>query len=223
MYVRQPPEVNVAAVTRHRNPRGQGDQLRGDLIHAALTLLSAAGDPEDVSIRAVAKAAGVSPTAAYRHFHDRDDLVEAACAECFELFTVVLVDSVAGIDDPFEALQRAGRAYVAFAREDEGLYRVLFSNPLHLDKGSGDADSAGHNAFDTLVDMVQACIDAGAPVRGPGGSAEPDATYLAVQVWTWLHGMVDLSITHPTMPWPDPDVFLADIQSSLGLVAPASG
>src|SRR6478752_4367465 len=122
MYVRQLLEVNVAAVTRPRSPRGQGEQLRRDLIHAALTLLSAAGDPEDVSIRAVAKAAGVSPTAAYRHFHDRDDLVEAACAECFELFTVVLVDAVAGVDDPFEAIRRAGRAYVEFARSDEGLY-----------------------------------------------------------------------------------------------------
>src|SRR5215218_1409861 len=138
MYVRQLPEVNVAAVTRHRNPRGQGDQLRGDLIRSALALLSASGDPEDVSIRAVAKAAGVSPTAAYRHFHDRDDLVEAACAECFALFTVVLVDAVAGVDDPFEAIRRSGRAYVDFARSDEGLYRVLFSNPLHLDKGAGD-------------------------------------------------------------------------------------
>ena len=109
MYVRQLPEVNVAAVTRPRNPRGQGEQLRSDLIDAALGLLSAAGDPEDVSIRAVAKAAGVSPTAAYRHFNDRDDLVEAACERCFELFSIVLVDSVAGVDDPFEALQCAGR------------------------------------------------------------------------------------------------------------------
>jgi AcrR family transcriptional regulator len=220
MYVRQLPEVNVAAVTRPRNPRGQGEQLRGDLIHAALTLLSAAGDPEDVSIRAVAKAAGVSPTAAYRHFHDRDDLVEAACAECFELFTVVLVDAVAGVDDPFEAIRRAGRAYVEFARSDEGLYRVLFSNPLHLDKDLDHGDSAGDNAFDTLVGMVQACIDAGAPVRPPSGSDEVDATYLAVQVWTWLHGLVDLSITHPNMPWPDADVFLDDIQRALGLVPP---
>jgi AcrR family transcriptional regulator len=223
MYVRQPSEVNVAAVTRPRSPRGQGEQLRTELLDSALRLLAAEGDPEDVSIRAVAKAAGVSPTAAYRHFADRDDLLEAAVGRCFELFSVLLLRAIDGVDDPFQALRMAGRAYVAFAQSDQGLYRALFSNPLHLDKEVGDDDSPGHTAFDTLVEMVQACLDAGAPAHGPGGSDEPDATYLAVQVWTWLHGMVDLRITHPTMPWPDSDVFLDDIQRALGLVAPGKG
>jgi AcrR family transcriptional regulator len=223
MYVRQLLEVNVAAVTRPRSPRGQGEQLRSDLLDSALRLLGAAGDPEDVSIRAVAKAAGVSPTAAYRHFEDRDDLLAAAVGRCFELFSVLLLRAIEGVDDPFEALRRAGQAYVEFAQSDQGLYRALFTNPLHLDKDVGDEDSPGHNAFDTLVGMVQACLDAGAPARGPGGADEPEATYLAVQVWTWIHGLVDLRITHPTMPWPDTDVFLDDVQRALGLVPPDAG
>lgn len=223
VYARQHTEVNVSAVTRPRSPRGHGDRLRDDLLDSALTLLAEAGDPEDVSIRAVAKSAGVSPTAAYRHFADRDDLLESACARCFEVFSALLLDAVDGVDDPFDALRLAGRAYMAYAEGDPGLYRVLFSNPLHLDKDFSDQDSAGVNAFGVLVDMIQACIDAGAPVRGPGGSDEPDATYLAFQVWTWMHGLIDLRITHPGMPWPDTDVFLSDLEHALGLVPPDRG
>jgi AcrR family transcriptional regulator len=192
-------------------------------LDAALRLLSEAGDPEDVSIRAVAKAAGVSPTAAYRHFADRDDLVIAACGRCFDVFSALLVEAVDGVDDPFRALRLAGEAYLAYAEADPGIYRVLFSNPLHLDTDLTDEDSPGSTAFEVLVGMVQECLDAGAPAAGPGGSADPDATYLAVQIWTWLHGLVDLRITHPAMPWPDPGVFLDDVQRALGLVPPHGG
>jgi AcrR family transcriptional regulator len=223
MYVRQLTEVNVSAVTRARNPRGQGEQLRTDLLDAALRLLREVGDPEDVSIRAVAKAAGVSPTAAYRHFTDRGDLLVAACGRCFDVFSALLLEAVDGVEDPFEALRRAGRAYLSYAEADPGIYRVLFSNPLHLDTDPTDEDTPGSTAFEVLVGMVQACLDAGAPARGPGGSTDPDATYLAVQIWTWLHGLVDLRITHPAMPWPDPDVFLADVQRAVGLVPPRGG
>jgi len=217
----------MSHVTRPRSARGEGDRLRDELIVAALRLLSAAGNPEDVSIRAVAKAAGVSPTATYRHFADRDALLEAACSHCFELFAELLSDASAGATDPFERLQLAGRAYMEYARHDEGLYRVLFSNPLHMDKDFTDPNfdgdefvngSAGKNAFVVLVDMVQECLNAGAPVSTAHGPA--DATYLAFQVWTWMHGMVDLRITHPGLPWPDAQRMLDDVTTTLGLVPP---
>ena len=144
MYIRKPSEVNVAPVTsqdteasppsagRPRSARGEGDTLRDDLLDAALGLLGASGDPEDVSIRAVAKAAGVSPTAAYRHFANRDDLVEAACTHCFDVFTALLLEATGDVDDPFERLRLAGEAYIKFADQDEGLYRALFSNPIEF-------------------------------------------------------------------------------------------
>jgi AcrR family transcriptional regulator len=234
MYIRKPKKVNVAPVTstqpkssgRERSARGQGEKLRDDLLDAALGLLGAAGDPEDVSIRAVAKAAGVSPTAAYRHFANRDDLVAAACEHCFDIFVCLLEDATRDVEDPFVRLRMAGEAYLKFSTEDEGLYRTLFSNPIHMDKDftaekftepGADDGSAGKTAFLVLVDLVQACLDAGAPARGPGGEGPPDSRYLAFQVWTWLHGIVDLRITHPQLPWPDPHLMLTDLQRTLGL------
>jgi AcrR family transcriptional regulator len=203
---------------RPRNPRGAGQQLRGDLIDAAVQLISDTGNPEAVSIRAVAKAAGVTPTAAYRHVADRDDLVEAACRHLFELFTALMLEATTDAGDPFQRLELAGRAYLRFAEENQGLYRSLFSNPLHLDDDFTDETAVGVTSFGLLVAMVQDCIDAGAPVEMSGDPTA--ATYLSFQLWTWLHGLVDLRITHPALPWPDPFRMLTDMRITLRLVPP---
>jgi AcrR family transcriptional regulator len=208
--------TDVTSRHRARNPRGQGDRLRDDLIAAAQRLLAEAGDPEDVSIRAVAKAAGVSPTAAYRHFADRDDLIMAACSANFDRFTEYLVARFGHLDDPFERLHAAGQAYLEFAEEDPGRYRALFSNPITKSIGADrwPEQMAGDTAFEQLVALIQACIDAGAQ------PLEDDATYLAFQVWTWMHGIVDLRITHPMMDFPDATRMLLDMTRALRLERP---
>jgi AcrR family transcriptional regulator len=209
-------DTDGPGLVRARSARGQGAQLRDDLLDATLGLLGATGDPEDVSIRAVAKAAGVSPTAVYQHFADRDALLAAACDRAFDRFATFLLDATQPIDDPFDRLAAAGSAYLRYADTEPGLYRVLFSNPLHLgahDKsGFPDDDSAGSTAFGVLVDMVAACL-------GAGASAASDPVYLSFQVWTWLHGIVDLHITHPGMPWPPAERMVGDIARVLGLTA----
>lgn len=199
---------------RTRNPRGQGDRLREELIAAAAELLSSAAHPDDVSIRAVAKAAGVSPTATYRHFSDRDELVHAAVGSCFSEFASEILEATASETDPFERLRAAGRGYLDYAMADHGHYRVLFSNPVPMHSDLVEADSAGSAAFDQLVQVVQACLDAGARTRSD------DATYLSFQVWTWMHGIVDLLITHPHMDWPAAEQLVDDVATVLGLVRP---
>ncbi len=212
------PSVTPRPSPRPRSPRGEGRQLRADLIDAAIELIAEAGNPESVSIRAVAREAGVTPTAAYRHFADRDDLVEAACRHLFDTFTGLMVEAIAAGADPFERLELAGRAYLRFAEENQGVYRSLFSNPLHLDDDFTDEDAVGMTSFTLLVEMVQACLDAGAQAAaGPS-----DATYLSFQLWTWLHGLVDLRITHPALPWPDPWRMLTDMRVTMGLVPAAA-
>ena len=212
---------------RPRNPRGQGDRLREELIAAAQDLLAEAAHPDDVSIRAVARRAGVSPTAAYRHFTDRDDLVMTAIHSCFDEFTEELAVAVADVDNPFDKLRAAGRAYFAFAQAGHGHYRVLFSNPMPFemahdlghdqtgsDGAAAGAEMAGSTAFEALIGLVQACLDAGAQTR------TDDATYLSFQIWTWVHGIVDLRITHPGMDWPPAERLLDDLSVALGLVPP---
>lgn len=200
---------------RPRSPRGQGDLLRDDLLAAALQLLAETGDPEDVSIRGIAKAAGVSPTAAYRHFEDRDALIEAACETCFAEFSAHMLERVSGIDDPFERLQAAGQAYLDYSRNENGHFRVLFTNPAkdRLDFPTS-ADAAG-TAFQQLVSLIEDCLAAGAKP-----STRSDSLYLAFQVWTWVHGIAELHLSHPNQPWPDVDRMVADIAVALGLAGP---
>ncbi len=206
-------------VTRTRNPRGQGDRLRGDLIESALELLAETGDPDLVSIRAVAKSAGVSPTAAYRHFEDRDALITAACDQCFNEFAQVMLDATTSVTDPFDRLNAAGLAYLDYAQTENGHYRVLFSRSPDVGPTPGadfplEADPAG-TAFQQLVVLIADCLEAGARPTVAG-----DATYLAFLVWTWVHGIADLASSHPLLPWPDRIQMVTDTQRALGLVPP---
>lgn len=204
---------------RERNPRGEGEKLRRELLESALELLSDASHPDDVSIRAIARHTGVSPTAAYRHFVDRDDLVYCAIGLAFEHFSNTLIDSVKGSATPFDAMAAAGVAYGEYAEDHPGRYRFLFSNPMGCPTTTTATEeevAAGDTAFSVLVGLIQDCLDAGAPAAERG----VDATYLALQVWTWMHGRVDLGITHPDTEWPDHAEMCADALTLLGLTPP---
>lgn len=214
-----------APAPRQRSARGHGARLRDELLDATVTLLAGAGDPTDVSIRGAAKATGVSPAAVYQHFADRDDLLAAACDHTFSRFGERMVEATNDVIDPFERLRRMGEAYFRFAAEEPGLYRVLFSNPLHHAHDHGDAaaflgdDSPGPAAFAFLVSLVRDCLDAGAPGLPTAGADPADAAVtLAFHVWAWLHGIVDLRITHAPMPWPPAERMLDDVAVALGLV-----
>lgn len=203
---------------RERNARGEGEKLRRELLENALQLLSESGNPDDVSIRAIARATGVSATAAYRHFVDRDDLVFCAIGLAFEGFENRMTAEVAKASTPFEALRGAGVAYRTYAAEEPGRYRVLFSNPMGCPEETTATDEeleAGSSAFASLVDLVGACLAAGAPA-GP----DADAEYLAFQLWAWIHGIVDLHITHPGEKWPPVEKMYDDAQRLLGLWDP---
>ena len=160
----------------------------------------------------------MSPTVAYRHFVDRDDLVFCAIGLAFEEFSNALAREVAAAHDPFDAIA-AWCSYRTYAHDHEGRYRVLFSNPMACPlttTATDDEVEAGETAFLMLVGLVQAAVDAGAPAAAGGADAES----LAFQLWAWIHGIVDLRITHPDTEWPDAAQMFADAQRILGLSAP---
>lgn len=197
---------------RHRNPRGQGDRLRADLIEATIELMARTGDPDEITLRAVARQAGVAPNSIYRHFEDRDALVQAACEELFAEFQQSLDDAAEGATDCFDELRRRGGGYAEYAMAEHGHYRVLFSSktPTAI---TDFGDSAGAQSFFRIIELIQRCIDAGAQ---PGA----DATAVAFDLFSSLHGIVDLRITHTFMPWPPMDEMLDRLQTRLGLDRP---
>ncbi|WP_158412435.1 TetR/AcrR family transcriptional regulator [Ilumatobacter nonamiensis] len=208
--------------TRRRNARGEGDRLRVDLLDAAAELMAEHGTIEGISLRAVARQAGVSPTAVYRHFDDHLDLLRESVARCWRNFYDVMVEARDSTDDPYDAFRAAGDAYVRFAMEKQGQYRVLFSNRIHLDvsdvdfpasmESPDDSLDAGFSAFQVLVDLVTAILERNGDDR--------DADFVAFQVHAWIHGIVDLVGCHPNVPWPSTDTMLDGLATALRLDRP---
>jgi len=98
---------------------------------------------------------------------------------------------------------------------DGGHYRLLFSATSLGPKGLGTygkSEHPGAASLIALVDSVQRCLDAGA-----GADADRDGFYLTIQLWTWMHGMVDLRLSKPELPWPAADGLLDATLSALWL------
>ena len=198
-------------VRRQRNARGKGERLRVELLEAAADLMATHGDIESISLRAVAREAGVSATAVYRHFDDHHDLLRESVEYCWTNFRQALSDSTVGVTDPFDELLQLGAAYAQFAFDHPGQYRVMFSNRIEL----GDADvTVGLAAYQLLVDTVARILDALDDNRSQ--------YFVAAQLHTWMHGAVDLCSSHPDMHWPDTDSLLDGMVEALRLRRPAT-
>ena len=196
--------------TRTRNPRGEGDRLRADLLDAAADLIAEHRSVDRVSLRAVAARAGVSPMAVYNHFADKDELMVAAVDHCWDEFQAALAAAYLAADDVYARLRDAGTAYARFALEHPGKYRVMFTDPADLPDRA--EEPVGLGAFDQLVAVVGDILEA----RGD----DRDPTFVAVQVHTWVHGIVSLIACKPEGDWPSTEDLLDDLLVRLDLDAP---
>jgi AcrR family transcriptional regulator len=197
---------------RRRNPRGEGDLLRAEILDAATRIIGKIGDAEALSIRTLSEEVGVTPPSIYRHFDDKAAILRAVVEQRFAAFAERMYVAEQGSRSPFTALRRRCEAYLLFADEAPGHYRVLFSaaslGPVHI--GVTDRPHPGAPSFLALVESVQRCVAAGAR---PGG----DATFVAVMLWSTLHGFADLRIGKPEMAWPPADKVVRDLLRRLRL------
>lgn len=169
---------------RRRKPYHHGN-LREELLGAAIRLIAEVG-PTAFTLREVARRAGVSHNAPYRHFRDRDDLMAAVAAQGFRELTQAMVDAAAPKTDGLERLKSAGLVYVAFALRRPEHFTVMFDAPT---SGRKHPDSPeGKLAFNTLMGFVKDCQDTG---RLPAG----DLHQMALLAWTMVHGIAKLAIT----------------------------
>src|SRR5438034_4944235 len=124
------PEASDAATPqRQRNRRGQGSQLRNELIAAARSLLASAQTESELTIRGVTRAAGVHPQAFYLHFENLDALLYAVYAAEFAELTGALHDAAAGRQPGEPALRAMCQEYGRFAVAQPARYRLLMRVP----------------------------------------------------------------------------------------------
>ncbi|HUO54602.1 MAG TPA: TetR/AcrR family transcriptional regulator [Rhodoblastus sp.] len=160
-------------------------KLRQALLAAARALISERG-PAGFTLAEAAKRVGVTGAAPYRHFADRNALIAELAKEGFEHFNEQLGRAWdGGKPDAWSALRRRGAAYLAFAREEPGLYKAMFGDAGALARENGDG--AGQKAFDDLMRTSVAVLrQFHAPEQG--------ARMLALEIWATTHGIADLML-----------------------------
>ena len=110
------------------SPHHHGN-LAHAIVEAALALLDETQD-WDFSLREVARRAGVSHNAPYKHFPEKRDLLAAVAARGFEALAERMLCSLQGLTDPWAGLLACGRAFVAHGVANPALYRLMFSAAL---------------------------------------------------------------------------------------------
>jgi AcrR family transcriptional regulator len=174
-------------VPRKRADSYQHGDLRHALIQAGLKLLGEEG-VRGLSLRAAAELAGVSHAAPYRHFKDKDALVQAIAEEGFRSLTRHLRAEIAacGDADLLARLSAAAVGYVSFAVEQPGYFRIIFGSAV-----SGEVcqslREAGTDAYGVLRGLVVEGME-----RGRLRQGDPDELSLAA--WSLVHGLANLMI-----------------------------
>jgi AcrR family transcriptional regulator len=189
---RVPDNVDIAT-PRTRNRRGEGERLRGEILDAASRLLSDLGGQDGLTIRGVARVAGIAPASIYQHFTDRTTLVQGLRDHEFARLQALMQAADEGLD-PADVVGRVRaqlHAYCDFAIANPGHYRLMLSN------GADDSPPAVRpsgplvDVVDTLVAAFTRCAEAGHKLRVPSDRA-------AVMVFVGAHGRVALLHSNPS-------------------------
>jgi AcrR family transcriptional regulator len=190
--------VTESGSARRRNPRGQGEKLRDDIIEAASRLLADPASPP-LTLRAVARAVGVAATSVYLHFADIQSLVVAVADRRFSELVQVQEGARDATATPRERVLAGCVSYCEFGLAHPGHYQVMFVTPVPMMENVPVADMPGYRIFEQLVEAVAATI---APADPAGRAAPSEAFTTAVMIWQQLHGIVSLRISRPRFPWP---------------------
>jgi AcrR family transcriptional regulator len=156
--------------------------LRRSLIEAGRMLLARNGTG-GLSLREVAKVAGVSHTAPYRHFKDKAELLAAIAEAGFEQLCAD-ADGTAALyqDDPLEQYVHCAARYVRFAVENPETAHLMFGGGIDMRNAPPSLKQASWTTFELLIEIIENGKRAGLYKR-------VDTMDLAVTTWSGIHGL----------------------------------
>jgi AcrR family transcriptional regulator len=159
--------------------------LKNALINAGVEILAREG-VSGLSLRKVAKQAGVSHAAPYAHFADKQALIAAISTEGFkQLYAKIESIRAAHSGHPTALLTDTAWAYIQFALVEPDRFKLMFSSVLDKEKDYPDFVESSEQNFKQLVEIVEICQHANILKAGPCDLA-------AVSVWGVVHGLVML-------------------------------
>ena len=159
--------------------------LKNALINAGVEILAREG-VGGLSLRKVAKQAGVSHAAPYAHFTDKQAFIAAISTEGFkQLYSQIEIVKQTYRTSPETLLTEVAWAYVQFALNEPDRFKLMFSSVLEKEKDYPDFVETSQKNFRQLVEIVEICQQAAVLKKGA-----PDL--LALSLWGTVHGFVSL-------------------------------
>lgn len=156
--------------------------LRRKVLQASLECIEKEG-LSSLSMREVARMAGVSHQAPYHHFGDREGIFAAIAAEGFQQLQEEILSAISKGADPIQRLQAAGEAYVRFALGSPGHFKVMFRSELAPRENHRGARECADSCFDLVVTAAnEAALDR--------WGREDEA--LPIAAWALVHGLATL-------------------------------
>jgi AcrR family transcriptional regulator len=162
-------------------PYHHGDLSRA-LVEAARRILEAEG-PAALTLRAVAREAGVSPAAPYHHFRDKCELIDAVAAQGWQALSEGIAEARRNAASPRDALADIGVAYVRFARQNPALYRIMYDGIRDQEAMPEHAKQADSGYSQVEEAIIEAGVD-------PADRLAMEVATVAV--WCAAHGVAEM-------------------------------
>ena len=158
--------------------------LKPALIKSAISMVEEGG-LDQLSLRGVAKHAGVSRAAPYHHFSDKRGMLAAVAAAGFKALATNMLEKAEGYPDARERLDRLGYGYVDFSVNRPDLFRLMQGPEFQQPGAYPDLDAARSESANSLMATIKACLPK---------SSEEDIRAAAGAAWSIVHGMTLLVI-----------------------------
>ena len=198
-----------------RKPKGEGHSRRAEILAAAEQIFVEHGY-EGATIRKIADEVGLSSTALYMHFSDKQEILHEICRQSFETLIALNQTVLDSPGEPEVRMRRMMEAYVAFGFANPNAYRLVYlTRPLEARDGAESvAQQLGADLFRSFETLVEDVERAGR-LRG-----EVRASTQAL--WAGGHGVVSLMITKPYFDWVDRETLVKTLMDALfmGLLKP---
>jgi AcrR family transcriptional regulator len=162
--------------------------LKNALIQAGIDVLSNDG-VSGLSLRKVAKQAGVSHAAPYAHFADKEALIAAISTEGHRNLYERLIRTIEeNQSNPHKQLIETAWAYIQFAQEEQACFQIMFSGVLEQEKDYPDFVEISQQTFQLVVLVVDRC-------KREGILRDEPSLLLAAVVWGQIHGLISLILS----------------------------